>query len=235
MMPRPIVVDELPSADRWMVSWADFVTLLLAFFVVLYASSNVNPAKAGRVSEALGTAFGAPPPRPVAVEPLAAVPPPALPALPKESAQMNAIAEEIRTALGGLLSADQVRITQSERGVAIDINASLLFAPGEARLSPAANEALAAMAGVLAHATERIEVAGHTDSMPMHSAQFASNWELSAVRAASVVRRLLEGGVGQERLVAIGHASTQPLDSNDSAAGRARNRRVHVLIVAAGG
>lgn len=83
---------------------------------------------------------------------------------------MRAIASASRSALGALLSQDQIRISQSDRGVAIDIKATLLFVPGEARLSPSANAALTAMAGGLAHTTQRIEVAGQTDSTPIHSA-----------------------------------------------------------------
>lgn len=218
--------DDAPSADRWMVSWADFTTLLFALFVVLYASSTVNHDKAQQVSHSLGQAFGA-------AQPAARQLPKQTPPGPEQqqAQKMTALADDIRHALGTLIESGQVSVTQNARGIGIDINASLLFASGEAQLSAASVQVTAAVASVLARYPYAIQIEGHTDSTPIHNAQFASNWELSSVRASSVVRRLVESGIAEQRLAVIGHGANQPLEGNDTAEGRARNRRVHVLIV----
>ena len=229
-MRRPPVHDDAPSADRWMVSWADFTTLLFALFVVLYASSSANDVKTRQVSQALGQAFGAAPevvpaPTPVPVKVPAT-------AAGQEQQQVAQIAQAIREALAGLLAGGQVNVTQSARGIGIDINASLLFTPGQAHLSTGSGDVITAVASVLTRYPYRIQVEGHTDSLPIHTAQFASNWELSSARASSVVRRLIEEGIAADRLAVIGHAANQSLESNTTPEGRARNRRVHVMILA---
>lgn len=226
-------LDDVPSADRWMVSWADFTTLLFALFVVLYASSTVNKNKTQQVSHSLGQAFGSA--QPVAKQlpqqtPVKA----ALNSEQHQAQKMTAIANDIRRALGALIAGGKVSVTQNARGIGIDINASLLFATGEAQLSATSVQVTAAVADVLARYPYAIQIEGHTDSTPIHNAQFASNWELSSVRASSVVRRLVQSGVAEDRLAVIGHGANQPLDENGSAEGRARNRRVHVLIVVGG-
>lgn len=227
-------LDDLPSADRWMVSWADFTTLLFALFVVLYASSTVNHDKAQQVSHSLGQAFGAEQP---AVKQMPQQMPLKSTLISEQfqAQKMTAIASDIRRALGTLITGGKVSVTQSARGIGIDINASLLFAPGEAQLSAASVQVTAAVAGVLARYPYAIQIEGHTDSTPIHNAQFASNWELSSIRASSVVRRLVESGIAEDRLAVIGHGANQPLSDNDSAEGRARNRRVHVLIIIGAG
>lgn len=219
-------LDDVPSADRWMVSWADFTTLLFALFVVLYASSTVNHDKAQQISHSLGQAFGAA--QPAARQNSQQT---VLSREQQQAQKMTAIADDIRHALGALIQSGQVSVTQSARGIGIDINASLLFATGEAQLSAASVQVTAAVASVLARYPYAIQIEGHTDSTPIHNAQFASNWELSSVRASSVVRRLVESGIAEERLAVIGHGANQPLEGNGTAEGRARNRRVHVLIV----
>ena len=223
-------LDDLPSADRWMVSWADFTTLLFALFVVLYASSTVNHDKAQQVSHSLGQAFGA-------AQPAARQMPLNAPLNSTQSSEqaqakkMADIATAIRRALVTLIDGGKVSVTQNTRGIGIDINASLLFAPGEAQLSATSVQVTAVVADVLAQYPYAIQIEGHTDSTPIHNAQFASNWELSSIRASSVVRRLVESGIAEDRLAVIGHGANQPLSNNDTAEGRAHNRRVHVLII----
>lgn len=224
--------EEVPSADRWMVSWADFTTLLFALFVVLYASSTVNHDKAQQVSQSLGQAFGAAQPALKQIPPRASQPAP-LSHEQQQAQKTAAIADEIRHALDVLIDGGHVNVTHNARGIGIDINASLLFAAGDAQLSAESVHVTAAVASVLARYPYAIQIEGHTDSMPIRNAQFASNWELSAARASSVVRRLVDSGIKEARLSVIAHAANQPLEDNDSAEGRARNRRVHVLIVVA--
>jgi chemotaxis protein MotB len=245
-MARKRVEEESDNHDRWLVSYADFITLLFAFFVVMYALSSINEGKYRVLSNALVQAFGGSP----AAPPLRIDPAPGAPPLPRmlprpqngeaqrrsealrrEREHLTGMARDIQKALAPLVEQGKVRVTQSALGVSVEINASVLFASGDARLSDESEQALRAVAAVLKDDQHAIRVEGHTDSTPIHTAQFPSNWELSAVRASSVVRLFIDSAVAQERLTAVGHGSTRPVDSNDSAAGRQRNRRVTLMIL----
>ncbi|WP_292040014.1 flagellar motor protein MotD [Massilia sp. UBA6681] len=225
--------------ERWLISYADFITLLFAFFVVMYAISIVNEGKYAVLSEALGDAFGG---RSVAPQAHTSVEP-VLPlshivnrkrqeAARRERERMEILAKDLTATLMPLVKSGQVRVTQNARGIGIELNASVLFAQGEATLQQEAREVLGAVAGLLKDAPQRIEVEGHTDNLPITNERFASNWELSAVRAASVVRLFIESGVQDVRLSAIGHGATRPVAPNDTPANQARNRRVAVMILA---
>lgn len=225
--------------ERWLISYADFITLLFAFFVVMYAISIVNEGKYAVLSEALGDAFGG---RSVAPQAHTSVEP-VLPlshivnrkraeAARRERERMEILAKDLTATLMPLVKSGQVRVTQNARGIGIELNASVLFAQGEATLQQEAREVLGAVAGLLKDAPQRIEVEGHTDNLPITNERFASNWELSAVRAASVVRLFIESGVQDLRLSAIGHGATRPVAPNDTPANQARNRRVAVMILA---
>jgi chemotaxis protein MotB len=133
--------------------------------------------------------------------------------------------------LAPLVKEGKVRVTQNSRGVSVEINASVLFDPGDARLTNESTEALRAVAGLLKNDGHNVQVEGHTDNQPIRNALFPSNWELSVVRASSVVRLFIDAGVAPERLTAVGFSSNVPVASNDNAIGRARNRRVAVTIL----
>jgi chemotaxis protein MotB len=237
--------EEHENHERWLVSYADFITLLFAFFVVMYAISSVNEGKYRILSDSLGIAFGGATPKapvlkdPIEVKPSALnsrqTPTPAQrandAAVKREKAQMTNIARDILKAMAPLISQGKVRVTQTNRGVSVEINASVLFAPGEAKLSPISAKALRAVGEVLNKVDNDIQVEGHTDNIPISNAMFPSNWELSAVRASSVVRLFLESGMNEKRLVAVGHGANQPVDSNDTPEGRLRNRRVQLMIL----
>ena len=144
---------------------------------------------------------------------------------------MTGLAHGILSALAPLIREGKVRVTQNSRGISIDINASVLFALGEARLAPQSSQALEAIASVLASDTHDIQVEGFTDNLPIKNTIFPSNWELSAVRAGSVVRLFMDNGIAESRLTAIGQGAKMPVGSNDTADGRARNRRVNITIL----
>lgn len=233
--------DEPENHDRWMVSYADFITLLFAFFVVMYAISSVNDSKYHIVSDSLITAFGKLPATPVIVTEgpvaAAAIKPRVIPTkrvndgLRREREHMTHIARDILTVLAPLVDQGKVRVTQTDRGVNVEINASVLFASGEAKLTEESSQALNAVAAVLKDDNHAIQVEGHTDSAPIKNAFFPSNWELSAVRASSVVRLFIDNGVSRTRLTAVGKGETQPVADNDTPEGRLRNRRVTVMIL----
>jgi chemotaxis protein MotB len=237
--------DEHENHERWLVSYADFITLLFAFFVVMYSLSSVNEGKYRVLSDSLVSAFrsgvgnasgGQIVPAPVAAK--ASMPVAPIPGQPAsgnarreaEVQRMNSVADEIRKVLQPLTRGGQVRVAEGARGISVEINASVLFAPGEAVLSPSALAVLRAVAQVLARAQFPITVEGHTDNTPINTARFPSNWELSAVRASSVVRLFVESGMRGEQLTAAGYADQRPLTDNASEEGRARNRRVAILI-----
>lgn len=236
-------MEEHENHERWLVSYADFITLLFAFFVVMYAISSVNEGKYKVLSNSLSNAFtnttaksggqpiaviqGAPPipPRPIAK-------PDKLPDLKKaeQRTKMKNIAGDIMQALQPLVAQGKVRLLETSRGVTIEINDSILFPAGQSRLQPASISAMLAIAQVLAASDFPITIEGHTDNVPISTPQFPSNWELSAMRATTVLRLFNDGGVGAERLTAIGYGETRPLETNTTVEGRARNRRVSILI-----
>ena len=236
--------EEPDNHDRWLVSYADFITLLFAFFVVMYAISSVNEGKYRVLSDALGNAFGQSRIAPEALprsqlQPQLPLRPVQLPspkarggeAMRREKERMTTMARSLLDALAPLVRQGQVRVTQSARGINIEINASVLFAPGEARLGEDSSQALKAVAAVLKDDDHAIQVEGHTDTTPIATSMFPSNWELSAVRASSVVRLFIDHGIGGARLTAVGYGDTRPVGPNDSADGRLRNRRVEVMIL----
>ncbi|WP_295993741.1 flagellar motor protein MotD [Rugamonas sp.] len=229
--------DEPENHERWLISYADFITLLFAFFVVMYAISSVNIGKYKVFSDALGDAFGgAGATRPIntQVQNLP-IPNPGLrrrtELLRKEKEHMTKLAQDLLSTLAPLVKEGKVRVTQNSRGVSVEINASVLFDPGAAALTAQSSEALRAVAELLRNDTHDVQVEGHTDNQPIKSALYPSNWELSAVRASSVVRLFIAAGVAPERLTAVGHGAIIPVASNDDPQGRARNRRVAVTIL----
>jgi chemotaxis protein MotB len=223
--------EESDNRDRWVVSYADFVTLLLAFFVVMYAISSVNEGRYRQVSEALVQAFQTTENKP---DRSSIVPPPVQHTQPPKREQdvpLQGMANDIRSVLDPLVRAGQVRVTENARGVAVEINASVLFASGQAELAEASLRSLEAVAKVLARAPNAIEVEGYTDDSPINSPIFPSNWELSAARASRVVRLFADAGVDPARMGAIGYGENRSVDSNDTPEGRSRNRRVVVVIL----
>ena len=232
--------EEHENHERWLVSYADFITLLFAFFVVMYAISNRNENKQKAIAEALMQAFrhdrvasvvssgssGA-----TSDAPVAASAAPASSIDPEVEDQMYGLAQEIEKALQPLLDNGQVHLRSLPDGLAVEISASVLFDPAAAELAPSSIEALDAVAKVLRRGKQEIRVEGHTDNVDISSAVYPSNWELSSARASAVVRLFIERGVPYSRLAAVGYAENRPVASNDTPEGRARNRRVTLMIV----
>jgi chemotaxis protein MotB len=242
--------EEHENLERWLVSYADFITLLFAFFVVMYAISSINEGKYRVLSDSLVQAFQEKPTSDKLIylgerqaeilqgtgKPIGKSVPQrsadeANPAVQKETEDMKKIARNVQAAMESMVAKGQVRVTRSPRGIMVEINASTLFPSGDATLQPSSAEAMAAVAKVLAQVDNPIQVEGHTDNIPIRSPVYPSNWELSSARAGSVVRLLTEAGVPAGRMVAIGYADNKPVDTNATPDGRSRNRRVNVLIL----
>ena len=237
---------EHENLERWLVSYADFITLLFAFFVVMYSISAVNEGKYRVLSHALGEAFGRGVPvvviqqqsplqhsvRGGPAQVVQQTPPSPTPRQAVEAEAMKQVAKTLTSTLDPLVQQGVVRVSQTSKGVDIEINASLLFASGDATLSPDSRRALQAIARVLKDQRYDLEVDGYTDDQPIKSKFYPSNWELSAVRAGSVARELGDDGIPDDRLKVVGYGSNQPLSPNDTPEGRARNRRVEIMVLA---
>lgn len=235
--------------ERWLISYADFITLLFALFVVLYAMSKVDEGKYKVLGNSLMFAFNSASvgknEKAVAEQTIVMTEHEQLlkslierrnarlaEQQRKQNETMRVMVKELNKVMAPLVKNEQVNVTQTPRGVVVDINASALFEPGEAVLQRGSARTLSSVAKVLETSTQAIEVEGHTDDIPIFTPQFPSNWELSTARASSVVRLFIDQGVTAKRLRAVGLASNQPIASNDTADGRSRNRRVTVTIVA---
>lgn len=252
------------NTDRWMISYADFITLLFAFFVVMYAISSVNEGKYRAVAETLRMNFGKLPAnnqeQPASGRPLdlqvtdaagdSVIPLPARaatdPARPQPEAEPEAgavdskaqpsgllldpMAEELRAVLGGLIEDGQVALNKTRRGLELEINSRLLFASASSRLNEDYRPLLMRMAKVLQDRPNAVDVEGFTDDKPIYTQRFPSNWELSTARAAAVIRLLVENGVAPDRLAAVGYGPHRPVATNQTASGRAKNRRVILVI-----
>jgi len=233
---------EHDNHDRWLISYADFITLLFAFFVVMYSISSVNEEKYKTFGNSLSIALTK---QPITVSTgvVANQQDQTLKALVdmrtvRLGEQQRKVQERMKNLTGGLsqvmaplIKQRTVNINQTRRGVVIDISASTLFRTGEATLQPGMSDVLRQVAAVLSKEELPIEVEGHSDDIPIATAQFPSNWELSSARASSVVRMLIDNGVPAKRLAVVGLASNQPLVPNDSPENRARNRRVTITIM----
>jgi chemotaxis protein MotB len=242
--------EEHDNNDRWLISYADFITLLFAFFVVMYSISSVNEGKYKTFGDSLNIAFSQQMGSSainIAHNQTGKI------GIPQEGARnkvlvdkqtanlveqkrklqerMKGVEDSLQRVMAPLIAQGQVGIYQNKRGVAIDISASTLFKEGEVKLQPGALESLQQVAQVLSKEDLAIEVEGHTDDVPIKNIQFPSNWELSSGRASTVVRMLVTYGVGEKRLSAVGMASNQPIVVNDTPEHRAKNRRVSITIL----
>jgi chemotaxis protein MotB len=251
MIRRKPIDDDDENPDRWLVSYADFITLLFAFFVVMYSISSVNQGKYNALISSMGNAFtGMSATGHIKINPnqspsgdskiksqkLSLIKPLPLTHLYEEKMRhereaMTNTAIDLSNKLSPLISEGKVRVIQNNRGIRIDIKDSLLFSPGSAVLTPAASSVLGEIAPLIKDNERLVQVEGHTDNIAIHNEAFYSNWELSAVRASSVVRMLSDKGIADPRLSALGFGSAQPITENDTPEGRAKNRRVSIMVL----
>lgn len=226
--------------ERWLVSYADFITLLFAFFVVMFASTQSDRQKARQVSasvrEALahgqmsatiaavirGRPGGKPQPPPTEPE---TGPPAPRPDLAQSFATLN-------RKLAAELQAGKMQIKLEPRGLVISLRESGFFASGDDTVDPASYAVIEKIAEVVKALPNPVRLEGHTDSRPIRTARFRGNWELSAARSIAMLE--LFGGrfeVPRERMAIAGYADTTPTDTNETEAGRAHNRRVDVVLL----
>ncbi|CAN5458807.1 OmpA family protein [soil metagenome] len=219
--------NEATGSQRWVVSYADFITLLFVLFLVLYARlPKQNTVDTPKVQPLHGQMIPGIRPRHVQL------PIQAQAATPARSQQKQQVVwQELTHTLSELLQAGDVTMVTRDEGVLLEIRDTALFASGTAQPAAQAAGIIARIAEVLEKDSNLVTVEGHTDSMPIQNTQYPSNWELSSARAASVVRALQEKGIHPNRLTASGLADTKPISSNETTQGRSENRRVSLLIL----
>lgn len=227
--------EEHENHERWLVSYADFITLLFAFFVVMYAVSSVNEGKYRVLSESMVTAFtnNKPLGQMAVVELPLEQSKPAMEKTVQERPDDFQVYMKVANALGTLdnKSAD-VSVHNSPRGISIKVKDEVAFDSGSVLMKPEIREVLDLIAALTKDLPNLISVEGHTDSIPIRSAQFPSNWELSASRSAAIVRYFVnQQQFASERFSATGYGGERPLESNATAEGRSANRRVEIVIL----
>jgi chemotaxis protein MotB len=263
--------EEHVNHEAWAIPYGDLITLLLAFFVVMYAISSVNEGKYRVLSNSLSEAFGGPQHSIVEVPTAqlaapggasaipAPIPPPiALASLPRrpdapladsreaiaalehaqrqkesqQQAQLGAIASDLEASLSGLMDSGDIAVRRNPLFLEVEMRTDILFGSGSAQLLGGAPDIMRRIAGTLAPFPNPVKVEGHTDDQPIASLQFPSNWELSAARAASVVKLFVDAGVAPTRVAVVGYGAERPKASNETPEGRNANRRVVLVILA---
>jgi chemotaxis protein MotB len=244
--------------ERWLVSYADFITLLFAFFVVMFAASNSDQKKAGQVAQAVQVAF-----KEMAVfSPSGKVVPlydnGGLPTDTKsvignahsafDATQLVASAKpgdgnkatiaevkaQLETMLKEEVAKNTVRISEDSRGLTVSLAEAGFFDPGSAVMQLKALAVVDRIASTLKPLGYNLRVEGHTDNIPIHTAQFPSNWELSTGRATFLLQYLISNtGIPPVRLSAVGYGEYRPVSPNTTAEGRASNRRVDLVVLGA--
>ena len=252
--------------ERWLVSYADFITLLFAFFVVMYAVSSVNQGKYRVLSDTLEAAFDPAGAfneeekslNPIQVGEMARSPNQSAVEMEKGPSQgedqqedalrdladlqrlnqtmetVETMADELDEVLMPEIQDELINIKRNNLWLEIEIKSSLLYPSGSASLSRNAVPLIEQIAEVLKPFPNRIHVEGFTDDIPINSPRYPSNWELSSARAASVVRLLAQSGIAPESMAAIGYGEFRPLADNTTEEGRSKNRRVVLVVLAAG-
>lgn len=215
--------EEEDNTDRWVVSYADFITLLFAFFTTMYAISHVDLGKLERFAGSMRTAFkanGAE--RIITIEGIKPV-----------DYGIFEIEKELKTAMDKFDKIEGITTVVDERGVRLILSESVLFDSGSAMLKDKAKEILSQVVPVIKRVKNHISIEGHTDNIPIKNARYPSNWELSVARAMSVLVYIVDAHkVDPPRLSASGYGEWRPVASNLIPEGRAKNRRVEIIFEA---
>jgi chemotaxis protein MotB len=224
-MRRKRKIEEPENADRWVVSYADFITLLFAFFTTMYAISHVDAGKLARFSGSMKSAFkvsGAVTADTSVIEGIK----------PVNYADIS-LEKDVQAEFTKFDIMEGITTTRDQRGVVISIGDSLLFESGSSELRREARPLLAVVASLIKKYQRAIIIEGHSDNIPLRGTRYASNLELSAARASHTYSFFVdEEVVSPERMSAAGYGEYRPMASNATLEGRARNRRVDIIFVA---
>jgi len=198
----------------WLTTYADMMTLLMTFFVLLFAMSTLDPVKLEQFGDSLGQNQGS--------------------KKKTKKVSLSQINKEVKKLVVEQELQSQVKVRMDARGVTLEIASDLAFGSGTATLSGSIKSFLVKLVSTMEKATYAIAVEGHTDNVPIRSSQFPSNWELSAARASAVIRYLTSQGIAADKFRAIGFGDTAPKVPNDTAANQAKNRRVDITFLTIG-
>jgi chemotaxis protein MotB len=223
--------EEHENHERWLVSYADFITLLFAFFVVMYSVSSVNEGKLRAAADAISQAFN--PLVNLSASPVR-IDPKITSQLPNVITPDFKVYQKIKEALeeAGEGLTGKVEVSVEKRGIVIRVAETVIFDTGKAEIREDALDVLGKVGGILADLDNQVRVEGHTDNVPIKTARYPSNWELSTDRASTIVRHFIDRvKMEPSRLSAGGYAEYRPVDGNGSPEGRARNRRVDIVIL----
>ena len=252
-MARDAQFDDEDNSHRWVLSYADFITLLFAFFVVMYSISSVNDGKFRVLSDSMESVFRNPEPLPAPIDFGGGLT--GIGRVPGDDAQggqptrmleeivqddfpvpVTAIdahdvtAGDIEKVLKDPIELDKVRIRQSEEWIEVELDGEFAFASGQARLSAQAEPTVSRLAAMVKASTTPVRVEGFSDNRPLQNGVYGSNWELSAARAIAVTKYLIAQGVPPDRLAATGFGEFQPLEERDDEVALRRNRRIELKL-----
>ena len=238
-------VDYNPHHERWLISYADYVTLLLALFVVLYAMSTVDQERLNGVVSGMRTAFVETGTTSGGIE--GGIPTPGAAPNEKERGAGKGesdvsyllLRDRLETTIEAQKGTDSgvsgMQAHRSDRGLIITLAAKDFFKPGDTKILPDAMSPLNAIGTVLALSTQPLRIEGHTDDTPIRSDKYPSNWELSTARASAVARHLIDHlNIAPQRIGAAGYAQFRPVAKNDSVENRALNRRIDIVVLNSG-
>ena len=212
--------------DRWLLSYADFVTLLLAFFVTMYAISTVDASKLESTASSMRVAFEGRRAHTVPMPEGGSVVPP-VPVDPLIPVQAT-----LKLKLEDALNAGRLELTRDSRGLVVSLPESATFPPASTDVTDGARELIARVAAIVQASGHPMRIEGHTDNVPIRTSRFRSNWELSTARASTVIAFLIETlAYDPAQLSAAGYGEFHPRAANDTAENRARNRRVDIVIL----
>ncbi|MBI3681387.1 MAG: OmpA family protein [Acidobacteria bacterium] len=241
---------EHANHERWLVSYADFITLMFAFFVVMFASSQTDKGKAHQVSESVkkaleqnqfasaiagilgGTADDKGKGNAMMRGPGGARTGSEEPKTPAKVAELLPSQKFLNESLKKEIETGKVQVHMSSRGLVVSLREAAFFSPGDDTISAPAYPTIGKIAETIRQLPNPVRLEGHTDSVPIHNSRFRSNWELSAARSIAMLE-LLNGRfeIPRQKLAVVGYAETAPVDTNETAEGRARNRRVDIVIL----
>lgn len=218
--------------DRWLLSYADLVTLLLALFTTLYAASSLDAQKAGSLSTSIREAFDTPVDARPKGEPAPVVAPVTVVPTAPGPREDESLQERLQRDLADAIKHDRIEMHRDVRGLILSLPEQAAFGVASSDVSAGAREMIGRIAATVGPTGNGIRIEGHTDDVPIRTSRYVSNWELSTARASAVVELLATTyGIEPSRLSAAGYGEFHPLVPNDSAEHRARNRRIDIVIL----
>jgi chemotaxis protein MotB len=235
-MARKKTEEKEPNAERWLLSYADFITLLTVFFIIMYSMSKINAQKFNQMVTILEKSFGG------QHSVIKMANSGLLPQITRSGEARRKEKQLYIKTVGQLqkeIASKSVRVTQEERGIVVSLASDFYFGSGRADFGESTEEVLKKVTDLLNSTPGNIRIEGHTDDMPIVQGstlaqRLPTNWELSSQRAVNVLKVLERQGVDRKRLSAAGYADTRPLKPNDTFDGRAYNRRVEIVILPEG-